>query len=410
MKKFVSIVMVLALIFGFTAPSTFAQETYTAETTAAESEAVLKFGDDGKFKIMQITDIQDGAFLEYATLIFLKDVVAAEKPDLIVLTGDNISGGSSPTKTLAKMAISRFMSIFDEADIPVAMVFGNHDSEGPATKEDQMKMYESFDCFVGCEGEDLTGCGNYYLPIYDAEGEDMLYNLWMFDSLTYNRHPESEKDVAYYENDLEGYACVHKDQIDWYVRESNKLKETNGGNVVPSMVFQHIVVPEIFDALEKDASGNWVLPEGNGGKLGETPCPPLYSNGQFDAMVEQGDVVAMFFGHDHKNDFIVNHKGIDLSTTPGAGFSSYGNIDRGVRIIELDEADLSTYETEVIRWVDFYDTENNEMAENNFIIHGNEYSFGQKMLAFAKILKTVLTPVILEAFELAVEILKIVAA
>lgn len=404
MKKFISMLVAFALVFSFsalTATSSTAQETYENE-----AEAVLKFGEDGKFRIMQITDIQDGAFLEYATLQFLQDVVESEKPDLIVLTGDNISGGSSPAKFLAKIAISRYMSIFEEAGIPVAMVYGNHDSEGPADKEYQMEVYESFDCFVGCEGEDLTGCGNYYLPIYDSKGEDMLYNLWMFDSLTYNRHPESETDVAYYENDLGGYACVHKDQIDWYVRESNKLKEANGGKVVPSMVFQHIVVPEIFDALVKDANGNWALPKGSQGVLGEDPCPPAYSNGQFDAMVEQGDVVAMFFGHDHKNDFIVNHKGIDLSTTPGVGFSSYGNIDRGVRIIELDEKDLSTYKTNVIKWVDFYDVKNNDNAEISFIIHGNEYPFGVKLLAFTKLMVSTFSPVILKVFELSADVFK----
>lgn len=404
MKKIISMLLAFALIFSFSALTV--SSTAAQANNANEAEAVLKFGEDGKFRIMQITDIQDGPFLEYATMQFLKDVVEAEKPDLIVLTGDNISGGSSPTKLLAKIAISRYMSIFEEAGIPVAMVYGNHDSEGPADKEYQMEVYESFDCFVGCEGEDLTGCGNYYLPIYDAKGEEMLYNLWMFDSLTYNRHPESETDVAYYENDLGGYACVHKDQIDWYVRESNKLKEANGGKVVPSMVFQHIVVPEIFDALVKDANGNWALPKGSQGVLGEDPCPPAYSNGQFDAMVEQGDVVAMFFGHDHKNDFIVNHKGIDLSTTPGAGFSSYGNIDRGVRIIELDEKDLSTYKTEVIKWVDFYDVKNDDMAEINFILHANEYSFGVKLLAFAKLMVSSMTPAILKTLELTAKVFK----
>ena len=404
MKKIISMLLAFALIFSFSALTV--SSTAAQANNANEAEAVLKFGEDGKFRIMQITDIQDGAFLEYATMQFLKDVVEAEKPDLIVLTGDNISGGSSPTKLLAKIAISRYMSIFEEAGIPVAMVYGNHDSEGPADKEYQMEVYESFDCFVGCEGEDLTGCGNYYLPIYDAKGEEMLYNLWMFDSLTYNRHPEDENDVAYYENDLEGYACVHKDQIDWYVRESNKLKEANGGEVVPSMVFQHIVVPEIYDVLVKDAKGNWALPEGAEGVLGEDPCPPHYSNGQFDAMVAQGDVVAMFFGHDHKNDFIVNHKGIDLSTTPGVGFSSYGNIDRGVRIIELDEKDLSTYKTEVIKWVDFYDVKNDDMAEINFILHANEYSFGVKLLAFAKLMVSSMTPAILKTLELTAKVFK----
>ena len=368
--------------------------------SSAEADKTLKFGEDGKFRILQFADIQDNAFLEYATYQFIKDSVAELKPDLIVLTGDNISGGGSPTKTLAKFGIARFMSIFEKAGIPVAMVFGNHDSEGLANKEDQMAMYQSYDCFVGCEGEDLTGCGNYNLPIYDAKGEKMLYNLWMIDSLTYNRHPRNEKDVAYYENDLEGYACVHKDQIDWYVKTSNELKEANGGKPVPSMAFQHIIVPEIFDVLAKDKNGNWILPEGVDGELWETPCPPNYSNGQFDAMVAQGDVVAMFFGHDHKNNFIINNQGIDLVNTPGVGFSSYGDINRGARVIDLDVNDLSTYETEVIDWVDFYDVENNTTAMYTFIIHANEYPFGEKLLAFVKLTAEFVGPILKKAFEL----------
>ncbi len=394
MKKIISIILSVAMLFGF-----------AAMPASAETDKTLKFGEDGKFRILQFADIQDNAFLEYATYQFIRDSVEATQPDLIVLTGDNISGGGSPTKGLAKLAIWRYMSIFEKAGVPVAAVFGNHDSEGPATKEDQMAMYESFDCFVGCEGEDLTGCGNYNLPIYSADGEKMLYNLWMIDSLTYNRHPEDEKDVAYYENDLEGYACVHKDQIDWYVKKSNELKAANGGEPVPSMVFQHIIVPEIYDVLAKDKDGKWILPEGNDGELWEDPCPPHYSNGEFDAMVNQGDVVAMFFGHDHKNSFIVPHKGIDLVNTPGVGFSSYGDENRGARVIDLDVKDLSTYETEVVEWLDFYDAENNTTAMYTFIIHGNEYPFGEKLLAFVKLTAEFLAPIVKKAIETVVSLI-----
>ena len=395
MKKILAIFMAMAMVFSLAAIS----------ATAQTDDSVLKFGEDGKFRILQFADIQDSAFLEYATLQFMADMVEETQPDLVVLTGDNISGGGSPTKTLAKMAISRYMNIFEKAGVPVAIVFGNHDSEGAANKEYQMAVYESFDCFVGCEGEDLTGCGNYNLPIYDANGEKVIYNLWMIDSLTYNRQPEDEKDVAYYENDLEGYACVHKDQIDWYIETSNALKEANGGEVVPSMVFQHIIVPEVYDVLAKDENGEWMLPEGVEGQLWENPCPPEYTNGQFDAMLAQGDVVAMFFGHDHKNNFVLNNQGIDLVNTPGVGFSSYGDINRGARVIDLDVNDLSTYETEHIRWVDFYDVENDVVANSTFIIHANEYPFGEKLVAFFKLAVEVLTPVAKKAFALIVEMI-----
>ncbi len=370
MKKIISVLLSVAMLFAFCSIG-----------VSADNSSDLRFDENGNFRILQVADIQDGPLLMTATSEFLKDVLEETDPDLVVLTGDNISGGGCWTDGLAKIAIHRFMSIFEEYGVSVAAVFGNHDSEGAANKEEMMEMYESYDCFVGCEGEDLTGCGNYNLPIMSSDGSKVAYNIWCIDSLTYNRHPEDKNDVAYYENDLEGYACVHKDQIDWYVETSNELKEANGGKPVPSMVFQHIIVPEVYDALDK-TSGGYALPEGVGGELWENPCPPAYNNGEFDAMVNQGDVVAMFFGHDHKNNFVIPYKGIDIVNTPGVTFSSYGGDNRGVRVIDINEKDTSTYETEVIKWREFYDVENNPAKKYQFIYSGNDFSAGEQIEAF----------------------------
>lgn len=373
MKKILALIVSAALLLACMMIPTSA---------AGKDEAVLQFKDDGTFRIMQFADIQDGIIVKSATTQFIRDSIEAYQPDLVVLTGDNISGGSCVTNLGALSSINCFMSIFEEYGVPVAAVFGNHDSEGLATKEAQMAMYETYDCFVGCEGEDLTGCGNYNLPILSSDGEKVAFNLWMIDSLTYNEETSIECFDGYYENDLGGYGCVHQDQIDWYVETSNELKAENGGELVPSMMFQHIVVPEIYDALDKDAEGNWILPEGAKGYMNENPCPPEYSNGQFDAIVNQGDVLAMFFGHDHKNSFEISHKGVDLVNTTGCGFGSYGDETRGTRIIDLNESDLSTYETELVTWLDFYDAENNPAAMYHFTYSGNEFEFGVQVEAF----------------------------
>ena len=58
------------------------------------------------------------------------------------------------------------MSIFESRNIPVAIVYGNHDEENCMTKEEQWEVYESYDCFVGVkDSEELSGYGTYYLPI-----------------------------------------------------------------------------------------------------------------------------------------------------------------------------------------------------------------------------------------------------
>ena len=131
-------------------------------------------------------------------------------------------------------------------------------------------------------------------------------------------------------------------------------------------MFQHIVVPEIWEALTaadpSTPGGVWhngkyyVLPAGSKGKMDETPCPPEYSNGEFDAVVQRGDILAMFFGHDHVNTYeIKNFRGVDLCSTPGVGFNAYNNENVGVRLITLNENSPWSYETKVVSYFDLFD-------------------------------------------------------
>ncbi|MGI6744681.1 MAG: hypothetical protein ACOX45_00615 [Acutalibacteraceae bacterium] len=76
----------------------------------------------------------------------------------------------------------------------------------------------------------------------------------------------------------------------------------------------------------------------------EAVAPPDKNNGEFDAFLEKGEVLGIFFGHDHMNSFVVSYKGIDLGYTQGAGFNVYGpGRDRGVRIFELSREDIRNY-------------------------------------------------------------------
>ena len=363
MKKFISVMLCVVMLAA----------TLCCGVSAKTDYSKLQFNDDGNFRIMQVADLQDNMQLNGAVKEFLKEALVREQPDLVVLTGDNISGGSCRTdmfkswdKINCERAIGQFMNIFEDYGVPVAMVFGNHDNENALSKEELFDIYEEYDCFVGTdEGDALYGCGTYNLPIYASDdSEKVSYNLWMFDSNTYD-------DV------YGGYDYVHDDQVEWYVNKSNELKAANGGEVVPSMAFQHIIVKEIFDIMESSTeyiegselySGDkyYVFKEGylNAGHLKEYPCPGTQPSKQFSSMVEQGDVVAMFFGHDHNNTFEVTYKGIDLVATPGFTFNSYGNEDRGVRIIDINEADTSTYETRLVQFNDYF--ADNTMAMANY--------------------------------------------
>ena len=360
LKKTLSIIMSIILICSCAAFFAYAK-------TSEEADTHLQFGKDGKFRIMQISDMQDFFPMKSITKNVIKKALDTYPVDLIVLTGDNISS-TSLIKPYAALAINEFMSIYEKYGIPVVMVYGNHDDERTtADKAFQLSVYEKYKCFIGCAGEDFgeSNLGTYYVPIYSsADKNKMVNNIWMIDSGTYNE-----------ENDLGGYACVTKKQIEWYKAASEKLEKENGKKI-PSLMFQHIVVPEIWDALDEhdekvdgcvEHDGKYyTLPEGAKGVLGETPCPPNYSNGQFDAALERGDVMAMFFGHDHVNTYEVSYKGIDLCNTPGVGFNSYNSIDEGVRLITLDELKPDTYETEVVTYFDLFDKDD-EVAYNQFM-------------------------------------------
>jgi len=73
-----------------------------------------------------------------------------------------------------------------------------------------------------------------------------------------------------------------------------------------------------------------------GHKFDDVCCPRLNS-GLLAAMVEMGDVVGAFVGHDHVNDFWGMHHGIRLCYGRATGYNTYGRegFPRGARIIQL---------------------------------------------------------------------------
>lgn len=341
------------------------------------TEKTLRFNEDGKFKILQISDLQDNVVYKNMAKDFMIELLEREKPDIVVLTGDNIGNDSSQTPDLMYLAFDEFMSIFEERGVKVASVFGNHDNEGNAyDKDKQIELYKRYSCYVGDDVPELSGSGNYRLPVLSSKDDTTAFNLWFFDSGTYND-----------ENDLGGYGCVHKDQIEWYVNEEKAQTKENGGKPVPSMAFQHIIIPEVYEVLEKVENPEdekykdkfvaeflkeyYVFPDEYTDEdtfFSETACPPNYSNGQADAMIENGNVLGIVSGHDHKNSFVIPYKTLDIIQSPAAGFGAYGDENRGARIITLDENDLSDYETDVIFYRDIFDM-TDEKVYNRYLLN-----------------------------------------
>lgn len=324
------------------------------------TEKNIKFDSDGKLKILHIADTHLDFDRHFdASIWVVSNACDVEKPDLVVLTGDNAKSCENAEDT--KKLINALMNIFDSRNIPVAVTFGNHDSEaGPMSREEIMEYYHTFSCTIAVDEElDFKNCATLNVPVLSSDGEKVKFNLWVFDSGDYD------------EDEPRHYDRVRADQIEWYKETAAELKANNGGETVNSLVFQHIIVPEVYDALKKiDSKQPFAVkhiynedeyyvfdPEGvNYGTLNEKPCPGYYNDGQFDALVETGDVLAMFTGHDHTNAFGVRHKDIDIYTSPMTRYKGVAYTTQyGYRVIEVDEKDTSVYETRVERLYDVFD-------------------------------------------------------
>ncbi len=348
-------------------PFTAACGTPTINKNRPHNTPELKFGKDGKFRILHLTDIHEvdpemdddenpdvPRDKSAEAMNVIETCLEKAKPDLVVFGGDNISGyWQEYTYDYVERTIAKITEPIRKRNIPLAIVFGNHDSEIERFfREYQMMLYMQYENYVGCmNAEEMHGCGNCNLLIKSSKSDKPAYNIWLIDS---NDYPRDENG-----NHLEGYDCVHKDQLDWYERTAQKLKEENGGKPLPSILFQHIPVSQEYDAIEevnKDEPHH-CIDRGDkyfnikkeyyvSGHLGELPCPPKnMSREQFDLWKKHGDVVAAFFGHDHVNDFIMDIDGIKLVQTLGTGYHTYGD-KHGGRLIVLDENDPENFYTE----------------------------------------------------------------
>ncbi len=347
-----------AILTSALLPFTAACGVPVKNTASKKAPPEIKFGKDGKFRILHLTDIHEvdpqmdddenpdiPRDKSIEALNVIEKSIERTNPDLVVFGGDNISGyWQEYDYEYVRKTIEKISAPIAKRGIPHAVVFGNHDSEiDKFFREFQMMLYMLNDNFIGTlNAEEMYGCGNNNIIIKSSDGKKAAYNIWLIDSNDYPRD-ENGKQIHVYDE-------VHKDQLDWYERTAEKLKAENGGKPLPSILFQHIPVTQEYDAIEEvDENQPYDYKNNEGkcyafkkeyyisGNLGELPCPPnSRTREQFDLWKKHGDVKAAFFGHDHVNDFVLEIDGIKLVQTFGTGYHSYGN-KRGGRLIVLDE-------------------------------------------------------------------------
>lgn len=283
---------------------------------AGPAKKTLKFHEDGTFKIVQFADLHfedtTASTNTHDTREVMKAVIAQEKPDFIMLGGDELSGLHFDPW----IGLKAFM---DSLQVPYALIFGNHDIEA-GKYEDVMALYEPSEWFLGCAGpEDLPGVGNYDIPIASSASDDPAAVIYCLDS-----HRYLNTRVRYGQ-----YQWVTREQINWYCDESQRYTAANDGKPLPSVLFIHKALPE----LKTVWGTQWC-----DGLNREKVCVPDLNSGLFCAVANNGDVKAIFSANEHSNDFGGMYFDIGLFYCRSTGTAV--NHEPGGRVILLHEGSV----------------------------------------------------------------------
>jgi 3',5'-cyclic AMP phosphodiesterase CpdA len=286
----------------------------------SQSKPVLKFSNEGKFKIVQFTDIHfqiDKKERCDSVIDMIKSILKEDKPDLVILTGD------IATSQDVKGAWEAVTKPMIEAGIPWAVAFGNHDHEHGFTNKQIMDYLVTLPLNLSTYGpSDIHGIGNYILEVLGSKSEKAEALIYCFDSNAYTW----DKD----DKELGDYDWIRFDQIQWYREQSKKYTELNNSKPFPALAFFHIPFPEFVDVQKKTSTI---------GDRGESVCSPQINSGLYNAFLESKDVMGVFCGHDHNNNYIGTLNNIALAYGCKTGKDSYGHLDKGGRVIVLYEGE-----------------------------------------------------------------------
>lgn len=282
----------------------------------------LRFNEYGSFKVLQFTDIHftDDNDVDARTTDLMRRLIAEEKPDFIMTTGDTVFGpdnGKNLGKALAPLV---------ESGIPWSYVFGNHDTEEGIAYEELFPMVTGLaGCMAFHDESSGKGMGNHWLEVVDSMGV-VKWVLFAVDSGSYN-----ELDM------VDGYGFVGRDQMDWYGDKIGEL-ELRENKEFGVLTFFHIALPEFHELWCRQVCY---------GEKREEICSPRVNSGFFTAMLEAGHTRGVFVGHDHVNDFMGNLYGITLGYGRATGYNTYGHegFERGTRVFVLDEKNTTEFDT-----------------------------------------------------------------
>ncbi len=269
----------------------------------------LKKKSDGDFKVLMFTDthLNGKKAKDNMTVTYIVNNINEQKPDLVIFGGDNISSGFNKKRT------TEFAELMENLGVYWAAVLGNHEGEGflAVSREENVEIFSSYDyCLMRNGKDDIDGNGNYTINILNSDGT--LKEVFFFmDSGSYM----TDESKAEYSVTKEGevYDGVKTSQVQWY-------KDKHDAITVEYSKFKSITVVHIppYQAEQEYTENDFLY-----GEKREGVCESGFDSGLVDAMIQKGSAQAVYFGHDHVNDFGVMYDDILLSYIQPSGYGVY---------------------------------------------------------------------------------------
>lgn len=318
-----------------------------------DNDGVWTFTTDNDFKVMQLTDIHIGggwmsAKKDPMALNAVASMITAEKPDLVIITGDMVYPVPFQAGTFNNLSGAKIIAnLFESLGVYWLPVFGNHDTEAYAYyNRDKIAKFYASDNFKYCLldikniTDDIDGACNSVINVKNSDGfitqsfysldshsyidGDFLGLFWKYDGV-------HENQIAWYKQNVEKYNQQNLDLINQkYVDQKQAMTEKYG--TVKSLAFFHIPTSEYLTAWnEYVAAGykdtdNVIYNYGTVGETGQLVYHSIHEDMLFETMQELGSTKGIFCGHDHLNNFSIDYKGIRLTYGYSVDYLAYSGI------------------------------------------------------------------------------------
>ncbi|MBO5858253.1 MAG: metallophosphoesterase [Clostridia bacterium] len=269
----------------------------------------IKKKSDGDFKVLMFTDthLNGKKETDIQTVSFIVKNITEQKPDLVIFGGDNVSSGFNEKRN------NEFAQLMENLGVYWAAVLGNHEGDGllAVSREENVEIFSSYDhCLMRKGKSDIDGSGNYTINVLNSDGT-LKEVFFLMDSGSYMTD-KSKKEYGV-TKDGEVYDGVKTSQVDWYKNKHDALTEEYGS-------FKSITVVHIppYQAEKEYSEGDFLY-----GDKREGVCESGFDAGLLDAMMQKGSAQAVYFGHDHVNNFGVMYENVLLSYIQPSGYGVY---------------------------------------------------------------------------------------